>query len=131
MKRNPLALAALIFAAPLSVLAASAQSYGTVSPTAGGFLVAHDREHGARGMWCSAASYARDALGAPASQRVFVASGDGAGFWSRDPVLFTIDPAGLVPAPVTIVGASLRRAGTNLTVGHALQFCADTRLPQH
>jgi hypothetical protein len=43
-------------------------------------------------------------------------------------VVFTLDPSGLQPTPVVIVGASLRRAGATLSVGHAITFCADFKL---
>jgi hypothetical protein len=98
-----------------------------VDAAQGGILVTGDAGQGARGMWCAAADYARDVLGAAGYQRLYVAVARSPGLGQRAPVLFTTDAAGLDPAPVFLVGASLARAGSSLSVDHALGFCRDAR----
>jgi hypothetical protein len=126
---RPLALiVALTAAFPASAQVFRAENRVDVSPVAGGFLVSNDAAEGARGMWCAAADYASRALGASEEQRLFIAQGRSGNYFQRTPVLFTLDPAGVEPRPVTIVSASLWRPGSTLTIGHARQFCADNRL---
>lgn len=91
-----------------------------------GFDVANGGGHGARGIWCAAAAYARDVRGAAGPQRIYVADDRAKG--QRGPVRFTLDPTGLTPSRVTILGTSFRSAGANLSVGHAISFCADFKL---
>ena len=43
-------------------------------------------------------------------------------------VNFTLDNAGLSPSGVTSIGASVSQPGANLSIGHALGFCADHKL---
>lgn len=120
-------LTALGLAAFLA-LPATAQSYRaqgdiTVTPVPGGFRVADGGGMGARGMWCAAADYAQRVSGGAATTRIYVADET-----RRGPVTFTLDPAGLTPSSVLILGNSIRRAGANLSLAHALSFCADFRL---
>ena len=77
-------------------------------------------------MWCAAADYARDVLGARGTHRIYVARDRAPG--QRGPVRFTLDPSGLTPVTVVLTGASIRQAGANLSVDHAQSFCADFRL---
>lgn len=114
-----------ILAAPVSAQAFRAENRVTVTPVSGGFSVENGAGFGARGMWCAAADYARDVLGAAGTQRIYVASNSAA--LQRGPVVFTLDPSDLAPSPVFIVGGSVRRAGANLSVDHAQTFCADQR----
>ncbi len=113
---------------PLAAEVFRAENHVKVTGTAGGFEVANGGGYGARGMWCAAADYARRVLGAPGNARMYIAEGRVPGLGQRAPVRFTLDPAGLNPSPVVIVGASLRKAGASLSVDHAHQFCADARL---
>ncbi len=121
------AIAAAI-AGPLAAQTLRVENRMDVVPTASGFEVMGDGGLGARGMWCAAATYARDVAGARSAQQIYVAQGRVPGLGQRDGVVFTLDPSGLQPTPVVIVGASLRRAGATLSVGHAITFCADFRL---
>ncbi|WP_370400860.1 hypothetical protein [Sulfitobacter sp. JB4-11] len=116
----------LALAAPVSAQTFRAENGVNVTPVAGGFAVASGNGFWARGMWCAAADYARDVLGAGGTQRLYVAQPQPRG--SRTPVVFSLDPAGLTPSRVTILGASIRTAGANLSVDHAQGFCADHKL---
>jgi hypothetical protein len=119
---------ALMLASPLSARPFQAENRVTVVSAPGGFDVQSDGGFGARGMWCAAAHYAREVSGAEGTARLYIAQGRTPGLGQRAPVRFTLDPTGLIPAPVTVVGASLRRAGSTLSVDHAYSFCADARL---
>ncbi len=100
----------------------------SVEPAATSFEVIGDAGLGARGVWCAAADYAQRSAGATNSQRLYIARDRARGLGQRGPVAFTLDPEGLTPTSVFILGASLSRAGSNLSVGHALGFCADHKL---
>jgi len=113
-------------ATPLSAQTFRAENRVTVTPGSGGFSVENGGGQGARGMWCAAADYARDVLGASGSQRIYVAEDRARG--QRGPVRFTLDATGLTPSRVSILGSSIRTAGANLSVGHAISFCADFKL---
>ena len=115
-------------AAPVAAQDFRADNRVQVTAVPGGFAVADGGGFGARGMWCAAADYARQVLGASGISRVYVAEGRRPGLGQRAPVKFTTDPTGLTPSPVFVVGASLRRAGASLSVDHAIQFCADAKL---
>lgn len=125
------ALAALTLAAPAGAAPFRAENRVSVTAAPGGFLVHGGGGQGARGMWCAAADYAREVLGAPQTQRVYVAQDSPRGLGLRQPVLFTLDPSGLTPSRFLIVGGSVGRAGANLLIGHAYSFCADHRLPRY
>ncbi|MGC1504375.1 MAG: hypothetical protein WA782_09580 [Sulfitobacter sp.] len=114
--------------AVLSAQEFRAENHVKVTGVAGGFEVANGGGYGARGMWCAAADYARRVLGAHGHDRVYIAVARTPGLGQRAPVRFTLDPAGLNPSSVTIVGASLRKAGASLSVDHAYQFCADAKV---
>lgn len=122
---NFLVLACLL-AAPLSAQTFRAENRVEVTPVSGGFAVRDGAGFGARGMWCAAADYARDVLGARGTQRIYIAEERARG--QRGPVVFTLDSKGLIPSSVTIVGNSIRTAGSNLSVDHAQTFCADSKL---
>ena len=117
---------ALVLDVPASALTFRAENRVTVTAAAGGSDVTNGGGLGARGMWCAAADYARDVLGAWGTQRIYVARDRASG--EGGPVRFTLDPSGLAPVAVLIVGVSIRRAGANLSVDHAQSFCADARL---
>ena len=121
-------LAALALAsAPATAQSLRVENRVTVSAVPGGFSVPDGGGMGARGMWCAAGEYAARRAGAAETARVYVAVPRGRGF-DRAPVVFTLDPAGLVPRPVLILGTSLTRAGSSLSVAHARSLCADFRL---
>lgn len=94
-----------------------------VTGTASGFEVQNGGGLGARGIWCGAATYAQDVLGASDTTRIYVGQTQ-----ARGPVAFTLNPAGLTPIAVSSLGASIRQAGANLSVAHASIFCNDFRL---
>lgn len=121
-------IALIVFAGPATAQTFRAENRVDVVAVAGGFEVENGGGYGARGMWCAAADYARDVLGATGFQRIYVAQARRPGLGQRDPVRFTLDADGLTPASVFIVGASLRRAGSTLSVDHAYQFCADAKV---
>ena len=100
----------------------------TVTGEGSRFSVPNGAGFGARGAWCAAADYARDVLGAAGTDRIYVAKARANG---RAPIHFTLDPTGLTPRAVFILGASLRQPGGNLSVDHARSFCADYRLIRH
>ena len=120
--------AAVLLAAPASAQSFRAENRVDVLPVPGGFDVQSGGGYGARGMWCAAADYARRVLRAPGGQPIYIAEGRRPGLGQRAPVRFTLDPAGLQPRDVLIVGSSLRFAGSTLTVDHAYGFCADARV---
>lgn len=116
--------AAALLATPLAAQSFRAENRVIVTPTSTGFTVPDGAGHGDRGIWCAAADYASRVLGARGTQRVYVAEDR----TSRQPAAFTLDSAGLTPRRVFIVGGSARRAGSSLTVDHAMLFCADARI---
>ena len=129
MWRRILSAAALaMLAVPVAAQGFRAENRVTVLPAPGGFDVQSGGGFGARGMWCAAADYARDALGARGGQRIYVAVGRRPGLGQRAPVRFTLDPTGLTPQSVFIVGSSLQTAGSALSVDHAFSFCADAKV---
>ena len=122
------ALALVVMAAPVAAQVFQAENRVVVLPAEGGFDVQSGGGFGARGMWCAAADYAREVLGARGGQELYVAVGRPPGLGQRAPVHFTLDPAGLTPRGVFIVGSSLQTAGSALSVDHAYSFCADARV---
>lgn len=99
-----------------------------VMPHANGFSVTGDAGLGARGIWCAAADYALRHEGVKNGQRLYVAEDRKRGLGQRNPVVFTLSSAGLTPSSATLLGASISRAGANLSVGHAIGFCVDHKL---
>jgi len=126
MRLIAFALVALI-AVPASAQTFRAENQVDVVPTAGGFAVQNGGGFGARGMWCAAADFARDRLGARGVDRIYVRTGRTPGVGQRAPVEFTLDPAGLTPSSVLIAGSGLRTPGANLSVDHAHIFCDDAK----
>lgn len=121
-------IAALTVSTALLAQEFRAENHVFVVSVAGGFDVVDGGGYGARGIWCAAADYARKVLGASGTARIYIAEGRPPGLGQRAPVRFTLDPTGVDPSLVTIVGASLRKAGASLSVDHAYQFCADAKL---
>jgi hypothetical protein len=121
-------LAALTLCAPVAAQSFRAENHVVVTGVTGGFEISSGGGYGARGMWCAAADYARDVLGAAWADRIYIAQGRSPGIGQRAPVRFTLDSTGLNPKSVFIVGMSLRQAGSNLTVSHAYQFCTDAKV---
>lgn len=129
MRRTAIAAVALAGLAACSAPQVfEAENRVNVVPAPGGFDVLGDGGFGARGMWCAAADYARRVLGAPGQADLYIAAARTPGLGQRAPVRFTLDPAGLTPSSVFIVGTSLSRAGATLTVDHAHAFCADAKV---
>ncbi|MDF1726999.1 MAG: hypothetical protein P1U53_04525 [Sulfitobacter sp.] len=126
MKRLLLIALASVLAAPLSAQVYRAPGKIDVTPVPGGFAVEDGGGMGARGVWCAAADYAARELGVAGTTRLYVANDSAPRV--RAPVVFTLDPGGMTTSRVFIVGGSIRRAGANLSVDHALSFCADFRL---
>ena len=114
----------ITFAAPLSAQNYRAPEGVVVSAVADGFAVTDGGGFGARGVWCAAADYAQTELGAGITTEVYIIQPRTSG---RGAVIFSTDPAGVVPQQVFITGLSLRQSGARLNVGHALGFCADAQ----
>ena len=119
----------------LAVMAGGAQAQDfraenrvTVRPGTGEFSVLGDGGFGARGIWCAAADFARDRLGARGVDRLYVKQPRSRGVGEASSVVFTLQPGDLQPQQVLILGFSVKTAGASLSVGHAYSFCADTRL---
>lgn len=129
MKLRYIALIAAV--ASVGATSTSAQTFRAenrviVTPQANGlFSVSAGNYWGARGAWCAAADYAMDVLGASGTTRLYVrvptTTPSGA-------VTFGLTPGDTTPIGVVSVSASLRTAGSNLSVDHAFQFCYDARL---
>ncbi|KEJ89285.1 hypothetical protein [Sulfitobacter donghicola] len=122
-----------VFAAMLMAGPAAAQSFKAtngviVRPAGNGFSVTGDGGFGARGIWCAAADYALRNERARNAQRLYISKPRKPGLGQRDPITFTLNPQGLTPVSASILGASLRQKGANLSVGHAIGFCADHKL---
>lgn len=115
---------ALLAAGPLAAQSYTAQNGVRVTGSGSSFTVAGGNGYGARGIWCAAADYARVAAGASTAQRVYVVSNGG----SRNTVRFSLSARGLKPSKVTSIGNSISTPGANLTIGHAIGFCADRKL---
>lgn len=87
------------------------------------FEVIEGRGEGARGIWCSASLYAVNTLGFN-NGRLYIAipSGPAQTVKGKKGVVFSTVPVGQTPKSVSV---TVRRAGSNLPVIHALQFCND------
>jgi hypothetical protein len=130
MKRMLVALsAAIVLATPLAAQTYRAEGRVTVTPTAQGFSIQNGGGMGTRGMWCGAAKYARDRLGASGTQRIYVTQPRTAAN-RRAPVGFSLRPRGTTPGTVLILGRSIFTSGASLSVNHAIGFCADFKLRQ-
>ena len=123
-----LSLAAALIAAASTATAQSyrAENRVSVAPQSGGlFSVPAATRYGARGAWCAAADYASAVLGASGTSRLYVRSPQTS---NSGPVVFGLTPGNTTPVGVQGTTAALRTAGSNLSVDHAIQFCADARL---
>ena len=89
------------------------------------FQISSGGDYGARGMWCAASDYAQDVLGASGTSRIYITEPRTS---TSGPVTFSLDANGTQGKSVSIVGASLRQLGANLSVDHAYQFCYDARI---
>ena len=121
-----IAAVASVGATSISAQTFRAENRVIVTPQASGlFSVSAGNYWGARGAWCAAADYAMDVLGASGTTRLYVrvptTTPSGA-------VTFGLTPGDTTPIGVVSVSASLRTAGSNLSVDHAFQFCYDARL---
>jgi hypothetical protein len=110
----------LAMAAPLAAQDFTAVNRIAVTGNAQQIVVTEDGDFGARSTWCAAADFARRGLGRAGTDRLYVAEGN-----RNPPFAFTLDPAGLTPTSASVLGASLRTPGANLSVDHAASFCAD------
>ncbi|SFS68679.1 hypothetical protein SAMN04488040_1558 [Sulfitobacter marinus] len=130
MKRNIAAVViASVMAGPLAAQRYPANGRLVFTPLENGVRIEGDTGNGAGGIWCAAADYARDELGARSDQDLYVSEPRIRGLGHPNAVSFTLDPTGLTPVEVLIVGPSLNRQGSRLSVGHALSFCPDLYLP--
>ncbi|MFC6638176.1 hypothetical protein GV827_13975 [Sulfitobacter sp. JBTF-M27] len=129
MRLRYIALIAAIVSASTTSLAAQtfkAENRVIVTPQSNGlFSVSAGNYWGARGAWCAAADYAMDVLGASGTTRLYVQVPTTT---PSGPVTFGLTPGNTTPVGVVSVSASLRTAGSNLSIDHAFQFCYDARL---
>ena len=115
---------ALALPAPLAAQTFTASNGVAVTPVPSGFSVSDGGGYGARGMWCAAAEYAQRVLGAPVISRIYIVEPRTN---VRGPVVFSTSPYVGATQQLLITGLSLRQKGANLSLGHALGFCADAR----
>ena len=87
------------------------------------FEVIEDYGEGARGIWCAAAHFAQFRLGKTRG-RIWLADGRGPSrtMPGRTGVLFSTEP---VDTGYSSPSLTVRDAGANLLVNHAIQFCKD------
>ena len=132
-------IAGVIAATTFAVSTAEAQSFraynrvivNPVSSTTFETIESVDNNNGARGLWCAAADYAINRLGASGTSRLYVQTprGNSVTEPGRKGVVFGLStPAGTPPVSVTSTSAAMRIPGSNLSVDHAYQFCYDSRL---
>lgn len=114
----------LMTAFPATAQMFEAENGVNVVGNSAGFTVQGGGGFGARGMWCAAGDYALRVSGAATAQRLFVANGSS----GRNTAMFTLNAAELTPMSAALLGTSVSRPGSNLTVGHAISFCADHKL---
>ncbi len=126
----------LILAAAISAtipFAASARNYEAVNGldvialAGSSFEVIEKYGEGPRGIWCAAASYALNQVGASNAARMYIKtprgpSVSGAG---RTGVVFTFDPNDLPSPPRKSYSVGVDQQSIGLTAGHAIQFCRD------
>ena len=128
MRHITLSLVAALIAVASTATAQSyrAENRVTVTAQSGGlFSVPAATRFGARGAWCAAADYAENVLGASGTSRLYVRIPQTT---NSGPVVFGLTPGNTTPVGVQGTTAALRTAGSNLSVDHAIQFCADSRL---
>ncbi|WP_299557707.1 hypothetical protein [uncultured Sulfitobacter sp.] len=115
-------------------LAAHAQSFRAINdlfvvPLGGAtFEVIEANGEGPRGIWCAAAEYAYNRLGADDRVYLRVGRSPAQSVAGRKAVGFTTDPAALPRAPFTSISLSTSQVGMGLPVLHAIQFCHDDEL---
>jgi hypothetical protein len=93
--------------------------------SASSFEVIEARGAGPRGMWCAAAEYAEQRLGA--RDRVYIqgARGPARSVQGRKSVVFTTNAGNLPRGPFQSAFLSTSQTGIGLPVAHAIQFCRD------
>ncbi len=93
--------------------------------TASSFEVIEANGEGARGIWCAAASYAQDRVGAAGGQRMYVKTprGPSVSVPGRTGVTFTLNAADLASPPFKSYSVSVRKPSLNIGVGQAHEFC--------
>lgn len=91
------------------------------------FEVIESRGEGARGIWCAAADYVRTRGIQSADGRLYVARPRSAAqsVRGRAGVVFTVAPDDTLRDTPRSYTVTVRRAGENLPINHAYQFCED------
>ncbi len=128
MRRQLLAISLAALPAMAGAQSFTAENRLVVVPLNGGqFEVIEARGEGPRGIWCAAADFARDRLGVPGTERVYISRGRGPSVSGarRKTVIFTSDPDVLSRPPFQSVSLSTDQIGMGLPVNHAHQFCKD------
>ncbi len=124
-----------LFAVFLSALPipASAQTYQAINllnvipVDSSSFEVIEDNSEGARGIWCAAAGFAEDRLGANGPAELYVKRGRGpsVSLPGRKGVVFTLQASQLNDPVIKSYSVTVDQPGLSLPVGHAIQFCKD------
>jgi hypothetical protein len=128
MFHKTLTMAAVVALAAVPAVAQTFRAENRVDVTPAlnnAFQISSGGDYGARGMWCAASDYAQDVLGASGTSRIYITEPRTS---TSGPVKFSLDANGTQGKSVSIVGASLRQLGANLSVDHAYQFCYDARI---
>ena len=123
------ALIAMLAAGPSSASNYISDGSLEFAPLPDGVQITGNTGRGARGTWCAAADYAVNRLDARRSQKLYVSEPLAKGLGRSSAVGFTLNPTSLTPSNVFIVGGSLTRRGSAMTISHALAFCPDVTLP--
>ena len=122
-------LIAMLTASPLAASGYIPDGNLNFAPLPEGVQISGYTGRGARGTWCAAADYAVNQLAARHSQKLYVSEPRARVFGHSTAVGFTLNPTNLNPSNVFIVGGSLTRRGSAMTISHALTFCPDVNLP--
>jgi len=121
------ALAALLPAvASASPSSSSFKAYNSLDVVPLGnsaYEVIISRGEGARGVWCAAADYAVQQLGAQGRIYILEGRAPSRSAGGRQSVIFTTDEGALPVPPSRSVSLTTSQVGTGLPVNHAIQFC--------
>ena len=118
--------AILAATAPVMALADTyrAVNYLNVVPLSGSsFEVIEARGEGPQGMWCAAADYALQRLGARGRIYILAGRGPARKVSGRKSVVFTTNVNQLPNGPIQSTSLSTAQVGVGLPINHAIQFC--------
>ncbi|MFT7597003.1 MAG: hypothetical protein ACI8R4_004346 [Paracoccaceae bacterium] len=129
-KLTHLAAAALLAATPGMALAWQADNRHFVNPVSDGvFEVVGRSGSGGPEFWCAAGDYARRAIGASATQRIYLVRGPAPAItrkWNRAVLFSLTEPQGADLTPGYTL--SVTRVGENLIAASAQNYCSDYKM---